>query len=327
MHMPHMVLKISVITALISGAGTVSAQSASADTGPAYPIKTLRVVTNAVGGGADFIARQIAQGIAPALSQQVIVDNRGNTSGEIVSKASPDGYTLLLNGGNFWLTPYLRDRVSYDPVKDFSTIVLVASTPIVLIANPSFPPRSVTQLIELARAKPGEINFASGGNGSSTHLPGEMLKIMANINLTHVPYKGAPLAMADLVSGQVQLLFSSLPGALPLIKAGKVRAIAVTSANRSGSAPEIPTVAEAGFPGYEAGQCFGLLAPASTPPQFIGKLNAETLQVLRIPEVVQAIGKQGYDALGGTPAEFESYLKSEIAKWAKVVRAADLRSD
>jgi len=150
---------------------------------------------------------------------------------------------------------------------------------------------------------------------------------MAHIDLTHVPYKGAPLAMADVVSGQVQLLFSSLPGAMPLIRAGKLRAIAVTSAKRSHSAPDIPTVAEAGFPGYEAGQCFGLLAPASTPPQIIGRLNAETLQVLRDPEVIQAIGKQGYDPLGGSPEEFDSYLKSEIAKWAKVVRAANLRPD
>ena len=298
-----------------------------------YPAKPIRLVVGfPPGGSVDIIARTVGQKLGENLRQQIVVDNRpgaaGSIAAEITAKSAPDGYTLFMQDiPTHAINASYYKNLPYDPVKDFSTIILVASTPIVLVANPTFPAKSVTELIGLARARPGQINFASGGSGSSTHLPGEMLKIMAGIDLTHVPYKGAPLAMADVVSGQVQLLFSSLPGALPLIKAGKLRAIAVTSTHRSNSAPDIPTVAEAGFPGYEAGQLFGLLAPASTPPQIVGKLNAEILLALRNPEVVQAIAKQGYDPLGGTPAEFDTYLQSEIAKWTKVVRAANLRPD
>ena len=298
-----------------------------------YPARPIRlIVAFPPGGGADIVARIIGQKVGESVKQQIVIDNRPGAGGiiatEITAKAAPDGYTLFLHDiTTHTISASLYKKLPYDSVKDFAAVILVASAPIVLVANPSLPANSVTELIALARARPGQINFASSGSGGTTHLAGELLKFMANINLTHVPYKGGPLAMTDVISGQMQLLFFSLPGALPQIEAGRVKAIAVTSTKRSTAAPEIPTVAESGLAGFEVGVVIGLLAPAATPKQIVGKLNAEILQALRSSDVTDAFTRQGLDPLGSTPGESESYLKSEIAKWTKVIRAADLRAD
>src|SRR3990172_7588234 len=291
-----------------------------------YPARPIRlIVAFPPGGGADIVARIMGQKVGESVKQQIVIDNRPGAGGiiatEITAKAAPDGYTLFMHAiTNHTISASLYKKLPYDSVKDFAAVILVASAPIVLVANPSLPANSVTELIALARARPGQINFASSGSGGTTHLAGELLKFMANINLTHVPYKGGPLAMTDVISGQMQLLFFSLPGALPQIKAGRVKAIAVTSTKRSTAAPEIPTVAESGVAGYEAANWNGMLAPAATPKPIVGKLNAEMLRGLRSTDVIDAISRQGADPRGGTPEEFEGYLKSEIAKWTKVIR-------
>jgi tripartite-type tricarboxylate transporter receptor subunit TctC len=298
-----------------------------------YPARPIRLIVGFPPGGAvDIIARIVGQKLGDTFRQQIVIDNRtgaaGNIAADLAAKAVPDGYTLFMQDiPTHSINASLYRKLPYDPVKDFAAVTLVASAPIVLVVNPSLPANSLGELINLARAKPGQLNFASGGTGSSTHLTGELLKMMANIDIRHVPYKGGPLAMTDVISGQMQLLFFSLPGALPQIKAGRVRAIAVSSSNRSGAAPDIPTIAESGFPAFEAGQRYGVLAPAATPRQIVDKLNAEIRQGLQSPEVIQAITKQGLDPLGSTRAEFESYLKTEIEKWGKVIRAIDVRSE
>jgi tripartite-type tricarboxylate transporter receptor subunit TctC len=303
----------------------------SATWAQAYPSRPIRMIVGFPPGGAvDIIARIVGQKLGDTVRQQIVIDNRtgaaGNIAADLAAKAVPDGYTLFMQDiPTHSINASLYRKLPYDPVKDFAAVTLVASAPIVLVVTPSLPANSLSELIDLARAKPGQLNFASGGTGSSTHLTGELLKMIANIDIRHVPYKGGPLAMTDVISGQMQLLFFSLPGALPQIKAGRVKAIAVTSSNRSGAAPEIPTVAESGFPSFEAGQRYGVLAPAATPRQIVDKLNAEIRQGLQSPEVIQAISKQGLEPLGSTRADFEGYLKTEIEKWGKVIRAIDVR--
>jgi tripartite-type tricarboxylate transporter receptor subunit TctC len=298
-----------------------------------YPARPIRFIVGYPPGGAvDVFARIIGAKLSDSFGQQIVIDNRTGAAtviaSEIIAKAAPDGYTLFMQDiPSHAINAALYKKLPYDPVKDFAGVTMVASGPQVIVANPSLPIKSVTDLIEMARAKPGQLNFASGGSGSTAHLAGELLKMMANINLTHVPYKGGALAMTDVISGQVQMLFFSLTGALPQIKAGRVRAIAVTSAKRSGAVPEIPTVGESGVPGYEATNVYGVLVPAATPKPIVGKLNAEILQVLRSPAVTDEITRQGADPQSSTPEGLENYLKSEIAKWAKVVRAANLRPD
>ena len=298
-----------------------------------YPARPIRFIVGYPPGGAvDVFARIIGAKLSDSFGQQIVIDNRTGAAtviaSEIIAKAAPDGYTLFMQDiPSHAINASLYKKLPYDPVKDFAGVTMVASGPQVIVANPSLPIRSVADVIEMARAKPGQLNFASGGSGSTAHLAGELLKMMANINLTHVPYKGGALAMTDVISGQVQMLFFSLTGALPQIKAGRVRAIAVTSAKRSGAAPEIPTVGESGVPGYEATNVYGVLVPAATPKPIVDKLNAEILQVLRSPAVNDEITRQGADPQSSTPGGLENYLKSEIAKWAKVVRAANLRPD
>ncbi len=311
---------------------TVAASILPATAAQVYPTKPIRMLVGfPPGGAADIMARIVGQKLAESFQQQIVVDNRPGAgsaiASEMTARAAPDGYTLLMIGASHAVNAGLHKKLPYDPVKDFAAVIRVASAPVVLVANPSLPAQSVSELIEMARAKPGQLNFASGGSGSVTHLSGELLKLMANINLTHVPYKGGSLALADVISGQMPLLFFSLPGALPQIKAGRVKAIAVTSTKRSIAAPEIPTIAESGVAGYEATSWSGVLAPAATPKEIVGKLNAEILRALRSADVADAITRQGADPVGSTPGEFETYLKSEVAKWTKVIRDAGLRPD
>ena len=305
------------------------ATPAAAQTYPSKPIRLL--VGFPPGGGADIVARILMPELAESLQQQIVIDNRAGAgsaiASEIAAKAVADGYTLLLVSSAHAINAGLPRKLSYDALTDFAGVALVAAAPLVLVIYPGLPVKSVTELIELARAKPGQLNFGSSGSGGTSHLAGELLKSMAKINLTHVPYKGAPQALVDVISGQVQLLFPSLPTTLPQIKAGRVKALAVTSAKRATTLPEIPTVAESGVPGYEATNWYGMLAPAGTPQSIVQKLNGAVLRALRTADVNDALVRQGAEPLPSTPADFERYLKSEIAKWTTVIRQAGVRAD
>ena len=284
-----------------------------------------------VGGGADIIARIIGQRLSEQYRQQIVVDNRpgaGSAIGsELTAKSAPDGYTLLMISSSHAINAGIHKKLPYRPVDDFAAISLVASAPNVLVVTPSLPVKTVADLIALARARPGQLNFASSGTGGNSHLSGELLKRMAGIELTHVPYKGAAPALTDVISGQVQLLFPTLPTVLTQLRAGRVRAIAVTSLKRSPALPEIPTIAESGVPGYEATNWYGVLAPASTPKTIVDAINAGILEALRSPAVADAITAQGADPVGSTPAEFATYLKSEVEKWSRLIRDAGIATD
>jgi tripartite-type tricarboxylate transporter receptor subunit TctC len=297
-----------------------------------YPTKPVRFVVGFPPGGAvDIVARVIGKKLGERMNVPFVVDNRagaGSAIGaEVTAKAPPDGYTLFLTAGSIAINAGLQKHLPYDAVKDFSAVSLVASTPNVLVVQLSLPVKTVADLIKLARAKPGELNFGSGGSGTMTHLSGELLKVMTGIQMTHVAYKGAPLAVLDVMAGQIQMAIGALPGALPQIRAGQVRAIAVTTTKRSPSAPDIPTVAESGVPGYEASNWYGVLAPAATPAAVVTRLNSEIAHALNDAEVADSLRRQGLEPLPSTPDEFARYLKSEIAKWTKVIRAAGLQPE
>lgn len=309
----------AVLALLISVCPALAAQS--------YPTKPVRLVVGfASGGVTDLVARILGQKLGETLGQQFVVDNRPGggsvIASDIVAKAAPDGYTLSIVSTSFAINAAYYKKLPYEPIKDFTAIVLVSAAPQVLIANQSLPIKSVADLIALARAKPGQLNFASSGVSSTAHLAGELLKSMAKIDITHVPYKGGAATMLpDVIAGRVELCFFSLPGSLPHIKSGKVRPIAVTSIKRAGAAPDIPTFAESGVAGYEATSWSGLVAPGGTPRPIVAKLNEQTMRVIRTPDVIEAFNRHGADLLGGTPQEFEAYLKAEIDKWRKLVSA------
>ncbi len=298
-----------------------------------YPTKPIRLVVPFPPGGAtDILARNVAQKLTEAWGQQVIVDNRpgagGNIGSELVAKSAPDGYTLVMGTvGTHAINASLYAKMPYDHVKDFVPVILVAGVPNVLVVNPSVPVNSVAELIAYAKANPGKLNFASSGNGTSIHLSGELFKVMAGVQITHIPYKGSAPALQDLLGGQVQLMFDNLPPSLPLIKAGKLRALAVTSATRAAALPDVPTMAEAGLPGFEASSWFGVLAPAGTPPAIVAKLNAEIGKWLASPDAKEKLLAQGANAAGGTPEDFAKHIQAETAKWAKVVKESGAKVD
>ena len=291
-----------------------------------YPVKPIRfIVASAPGGSADFIARTFATKITESWRQQMLVDNRAGGTGtigvQLAAKAPPDGYTVLFAAASTFATaPSLNPRLPYDPVKDFSPVTLVVVSPNMLTAHPSVPAQSLGELIQLAKAKPGQISFASPGVGSLSHMAGELLMRAAGIKMLHVPYKGGGLAVSDLVGGQVHLLFGSISTAVPLVRAGKVRALAVTSAMRSSAVPDVPTVSESGYPGYEAVQWFGMATPAGTPRPIIDKLRQEVVRILPLDDVKAALAKQGFEGVGSTPEEFGAYIKAELAKWSKLFK-------
>ena len=303
--------------------------SLAADTWPVRPIRM--IVAYPPGGGTDQVGRVMAEQLAPSLGQNVIIDNRGGATGnigtELAARALPDGYTLLMgNVAPNAVNVSLFKKLGFDPVKDFSPISLVAVTPNILVAHPSMPVKTVQDLVVLAKAKPGALNFPSAGVGSSSHLAGEMLKSMARIDMVHVPYKGGGPALIATISGQVQIMFATMPAAMPHVKSGKVRPVAVTTAKRSQAMPELPTIAESGVKGYEAATWYGLLAPARTPKPVIDRLHGETVKILAGP-VRQRLEAQGFEPDGGTPAAFAAYIKSEITKWAKVIREAGIPAE
>jgi tripartite-type tricarboxylate transporter receptor subunit TctC len=293
--------------------------------GQAYPTRPIRlVVPLSPGGFADTPARMITPRLSEALGQQVFVDNRpgaGATIGtDFVAKSKPDGYTLLFTGTPHVISPALYKNLPYDPLKDFEPIIHVASGPYVLVVNPQLPVRSVQELIAAAKAQPGKIDYASSGNGSAQHLVSALFASMAGIDLNHVPYKGSGPALQDLLSGQVKVSFAGIPNVMPHVKAGKLRALAVSTPKRSPDLPEIPTVAEAGVPGYDATLWLVLLAPAGTPSEIVQKLYTETAKVLRNGEVQQQIATTGVEVSVLGPRELPGFMRAELEKWGKVVR-------
>jgi tripartite-type tricarboxylate transporter receptor subunit TctC len=300
---------------------------------PAYPTKPVRLVVPFPPGGAtDLIARDVAQKLSEVWGQSVVVDNRpgagGNIGTELVAHAAPDGYTLEMGTvGTHAINASLYAKIPFDHVKDFAPVVLVAGVPNVLEVNPSLPINSVQELIAYAKANPGKLNFASSGSGTSIHLSGELFKVMAGVEMTHVPYKGSSPALQDLIGGRVQLMFDNLPPSLPQIKAGKLRALAVTSATRAPALPDVPTISESGLPGFEASSWFGILAPAGTPPAIIAKINGEVVKWLASPEGKEKLAAIGANAAGGSPEDFARHIQAETAKWAKVVKASGAKVD
>lgn len=309
---------------MLAAAGGATAQS--------YPNRPVRlIVPFAPGGGADNLARLLHGAVNEALGQLLVIDNRGGGGGtigtDIVAKAPADGYTLGLVTTGHTVNPSLLAKVPYDALKDFAAISLLAQQPNVLVVHPAVAARSVKELVTLARTKPGAMNFASGGNGSSPHLSGELLKLTTGIVVNHIPYKGAGPGIADLVGGHVQMMFVGPISIESYVRAGRLRALAVADAKRLAILPEVPTMAEAGFPGIETGTWYALLAPAGTPQAVIGRLHDVFAGVMRTKEMSARIERQGMDVVVSAPAELSAYMKSEAAKWAQVVKAAKLRVD
>jgi len=310
------------ITALILASGAAQAQS--------YPTRPIRfVVPFAAGGGGDIVVRNVSQRLASRLGQPVVVDNRsgagGNVGTEIVARATADGYTLLMaNVAPMAINVSIYAKLPYDPAKDFTPISLLASFPNVLVVHPAVAARTVSELIALAKARPGQLTYASAGAGSTTHLSAELLRLHTGVKLIHVPYKGGGPALVDVVAGQVQMYFGSMPASLPLVRAGKLRALGVTSLERSSTAPEIPTLAESGFPGFDAVTWIGMVAPAGLPRGIVQRLHAEVAAILGSAEMRERIESLGADAKTAAPDEFAAYIRSEITKWSKVVRDAGI---
>ena len=296
-----------------------------------YPAKPIRfVVPYAPGGNTDILSRLIGQRLSAAWGQQVIIDNRpgaaGTVGAELVARAPADGYTLIMGSfGNIIVANSLYKKLKYDPLKDFASIALVSLPPGVLVENPGVPAQNVRELIAYAKSNPGKLNYGSPGAGAWNHLFFELFNASAGVSIVHVPYKGIAPAVVDLLGGQVQLAISAFPTALPHIKSGKLRALAVTSAKRSGLLPEVATVAESGLPGYEAAGWFGVLAPAGTPPAVVAKLNAQINRVLDLPEVKATLASDGAEPAGGSPAQMAESARVASVKWGKIIRELNLR--
>lgn len=325
-------MKSSIIGAAVLAAFVAPAALAQA-AATGYPNKALRmVVPFPPGGGNDILARTLGQRLSEVTGQQVVIDNRGGAGGAlgatIAATANPDGYTLFLGSvGNLAQTPALKADLPYNPVRDFAPAALVATSSFMLAVNPSVPVKTVQDLINLAKASPGKLTYASAGTGSSLHMAGELFKHATGTDLLHVPYKGTGPAMTDLVSGRVQLVFSTMPPVLPQVKQGKLRAIAVTTIKRAAAAPDVPTIAESGVKGFNVSNWQGVLAPAKTPAALVKKLNADILASLKLPGMTEALAVQGLEPAGGTPEEFGALIKSEIAKYTQVVKAARISVD
>ena len=306
------------------------AACAAAGAAQQYPTKPIRMLVGfPMGGGADIMARLLAPGMSEALGQPIVVDNRPGAgsalASEVAAKAPPDGHTLVMIGSSHAVNAAFNPKLPYRPAADFRGIVLVATAPVAVTAHPSVPAKTLRELIALAQAAPGKLHYGSAGVGGINHLAAELLKHMGRFDITLVPYKGVAQALPALLGGEVQLLFSSLPSVVGQVKQGRIRAIAVTSSKRSGAAPDIPTVAESGIPGYEASSWFGLLAPAGTPTAIVNRLNADASKILALPRIQEQLSRGGADPAGSTPAELDAHLKAEVARWTSVVRDAGIR--
>jgi tripartite-type tricarboxylate transporter receptor subunit TctC len=321
----------TVLAALAASPVALATRGAFAQA--AYPSQPIRIVVPFPAGGAtDIMARAAAQRLTEQWKAQVVVDNRpgagGNVGSELVAKAPPDGYTLEMGTvGTHAINASLYAKMPYDHIRDFVPIVLVAAVPNVLVVHPSLPVNSVQELIAYIKANPGKVNFASSGNGTSIHLSGELFKVLTGVQITHIPYKGSAPALTDLLGGQVQIMFDNLPPSLPHIRSGKLRALAVTTAERAPALPDLPTMQEAGVPGFESSSWFGLLAPAGTPRPIVVKINEEVARWLATPEAKEKLAAIGAAARGGSPEDFAQHIAAETAKWAKVVKESGAKVD
>ena len=315
----HIELLLAGLTIL--GAGAVCGQD--------YPVKTIRIITSEPGGGPDLAARLVAPVASSYLGQPMIVDNRsggGSIYGGIVAKAAPDGYTLLVTGNAFWIGPLMR-AASYDPVKDFSAVSLLFNAPNIVVMHPSLPTKSIRELIELARRRPGELNFASSTIGSSPHLAAELFKAMAGVNIVHIPYKSGGAAAINLIGGQIEFAFATAASVAPYIKSGRVKALAVTSAKPTALAPGLPTVSASGLPGYESVSTIGMFAPARTPMTIINRINQEVVRAVTTADVKEKFFNAGVEAAGSTPEEFSARVYSDVVQIGKLIKDAGIRAD
>ncbi len=318
--------ELLLATALLALSGLAGAQ---AD----YPSKPIRmVIPYAVGGAVDIMGRAIAKELSELTGQNVIVENKGGAGGALaavdVARSPADGYTLFFGAtGPLAIVPVVQSKVAFDPIKDFTPVTLVATTPYVLVVNNNLPVKTVADLIALARSKPGTLNFASAGTGGPDHLAGELFKLSANLQMQHVPYKGAGPALADVVAGQVQMEFASPLPAMPLVEAGRLRLLAVTTPQRSAALPQTPTVAESGLPGYDVTPWYGFLVRFGTPPAIVRRLHADLVKVMSKDDLRDSLKKRGLDPKTSTPEEFATFLAAEVGKWGKVVRDANVRAE
>ena len=314
----------SFVSVLLAISGAAQAQ--------AYPSRAVRlVVPFAAGGSTDIIGRTVGQKLNELWGQPVVVDNRpgGSTviGTDIVAKAVPDGHTLLITPAPFTIVPSLIAKLPYDPAKDFEPVTLINTTPLVVVVHPGVPAKSVTDLVALAKSRPGALNYGSSGSGGSNHLAGELFNAMAGVKMVHIPYKGNAPALTDLVGGHVDLVFNGLTSAFALIKGGKLRALAVTSRERSPVLPDLPTVSETGLKGFEAVAWNGLSAPAKTSREIVARVNADVIKIVNAPELKERLKAEGSDPVGSTPDEYARFLRDEIAKWAKVIKFAGVKSE
>ncbi len=320
----------SIASAVVLGAGLLGGTSALAQ---AYPTKPVTIIVPfAAGGTTDILARIIGQALTAELGQSVVVDNRagagGNIGGQAAAKAAPDGHTLFMGTvGTHAINASLYKKMPFDPVKDFAPLTRVANVPNLLVANPAQPYKSVKDLIAYAKANPGKVNFGSSGNGSSIHLSGELFKSLAKVDMQHVPYKGSAPAVTDLLGNQIGIMFDNMPSAIQHVRSGKLVPLAVTTAKRSPELPNVPTIAEAGVPGYEATSWFGMFAPAGTPAPVLAKLNAAIVKVLAQPDVKKKINEQGAEVYSETPEQFAAFIQAESVKWGKVVKESGASLD
>lgn len=322
MTLPRVLAWTFSIGVLVSGIGVASGQES--------PAKPIHIVTSEPGGAGDFAARLIAQGLISSLGQQFIVENRAGAGGaiaaETVAKAPPDGNTLLFYANNMWLLPFMQ-AVPYDPVKDFSPICLAVKTPNILVVHPSVPVKSVKALIALAKGKPGGLNYATGGTGSSNHLAAELFKSMAGVNIVRITYKGAAPAINGVIGGQVHVMFPTTAAGLPHVKSGRLTALGVTTAQPTALAPGLPTVAASGLPGYETAALFSMFAPAGTPEKLINRLSQATMQVLNREDVRERYFKAGAEVVASTPEQLAATVKSDMARMGKVIKDAGIRGE
>jgi tripartite-type tricarboxylate transporter receptor subunit TctC len=305
----------------------------AADSIATFPSKPVRlVVPFTPGGSTDILARALGQKLSESWGQPVVIDNRPGAGGiigmETVARAAPDGYTLVMGHvGTLAANPALYKTLPYDPVRDFAPVTLIAMVPNVLVVGPAMPARTVAEFIALAKAKPGKLDYGSGGNGSAAHLATEYFKLKAGVDLQHIPYKGTAPALADLLGGQIALMITGLPPVLAHAKSGKLRILGVASLQRLKQFPDIPTIAESGVPGFEATQWYGILAPAATPADVVAKLNREIVKALKDPAVAEKLASEGADPVGNSPEQFAAFIKSEIDLWGRVIRATGARAD
>ncbi len=319
-------------TRSVALAVTIAAAVASPAFAQTWPAKPVRLVAPFTAGGpVDITARILAQKLTDAWGQQVVVDNRAGASGmigaELVAKSPPDGYTLLVSSSIHVIVPSLFAKMGYDPLRDFAPVTVVSSSPLLLVVTPSLPVKNIREFVALAKARPGELSFASSGSGSSTHLTAELYKTATGTKMVHVPYKGQSQALTDVISGQVPFMFNSLPPVLEFVKAKRLRALGITAAQRFNALPEVPTFAESGYKDLVTGSWYAVWAPAKTPETLITRLNADIVKVVNLPEVRSRILELGGEPIGNTPAEFDAFQKAEAARWAKVVKESGAKAE